>query len=481
MKNSSDKTNGNKNKKFVSSDSSSRNTGKFSVGILILILIICIVAVLYFTFLKPEKTERNVSPLHPSPPEGMVYVPGGEFTLGGDEKYDSPSRKVKLEAFFIDKYPVTQKEFFECPDTDDIKKDRIIRSEEENYPVTEISYEEADMYSRWKGKRLPTEDEWEAAARGKEGLIYPWGNSWDTSKIDPCEESPFNVGKYPSGASPWGVEDMVGNIFHFTCTSCSLEKTIGVPERQPPLIIVKAGAWTCFPSYNRCAFRVVYNNKCRSYSVGFRCVKPVDPQNDYNFKPGGILSEPVTDNQYDSTESMRQLLAYGMHPGWRFTGALEKVVKMIKKGDSVADIGCGLGFLSFLLAERTGSEGKVYAVDIDTSVLEFLKVVAEKRGVKNIIAVKNIPDNILLPEKSCNQIWLLGTFRYVKGEERINFFESCYKALKEDGLIILIGTKALMSEKELMKVMENIGFVRTGIVSDKDSFEAVVVYKKPGK
>ena len=196
------------------------------------------------------------------PPEGMVYIPAGEFTMGNDVTDDrkrmggtlatneTPKRKVYVKAFFIDKYEVTNRQYKEYLDA--LKKMEIkafshytdegipipdrwsvesYPEGEDDYPVVDVDWYMANKYCAWKGKRLPAEEEWEKAARGTDGRIYPWGDDyepgysnnreyWHTKFKDPAEmvkrwrERP--VGSFERDVSPYGVYDMVGNAFEWT-------------------------------------------------------------------------------------------------------------------------------------------------------------------------------------------------------------------------------------------------------------------------
>jgi formylglycine-generating enzyme required for sulfatase activity len=156
----------------------------------------------------------------------MVYVPAGEFLMGsagddpdakGDEK---PQHTVYLDAFWIDKYEVTNAQYLKCveaaacaePGSHDWSHDQLNAPEQ---PVVCVSWDDAQDYAAWVGGRLPTEAEWEKAARGTDGRIYPWGNSpadCDKANYRGCAGNPLPVGSHPDGASPYGALDMMGNI-----------------------------------------------------------------------------------------------------------------------------------------------------------------------------------------------------------------------------------------------------------------------------
>jgi len=136
----------------------------------------------------------------------MVKIAGGEFKSGAD------SKPANVKTFQIDKYEVTQKNFAKTT------KDWEIPAGKENHPATEVTYFEAEAYCKSVGKRLPTALEWEKAARGKDGRIYPWGNDFDGAKANTVESGPGStvpVGSYKNGVSPYGVHDMSGNVWEW--------------------------------------------------------------------------------------------------------------------------------------------------------------------------------------------------------------------------------------------------------------------------
>jgi formylglycine-generating enzyme required for sulfatase activity len=159
----------------------------------------------------------------------MVAVPAGEFFLGCNEQIDrecyddeKPGRRVFVAAFRIDKTEVTVAQYGRCvqaggcssPDTR--SGCNYGTGGRDEHPVNCVDWQQADTYCRWAGKRLPTEAEWEKAARGRDGRIYPWGNQWDTSRANVGSGGTVAVGSYASGASPYGALDMSGNVWEWT-------------------------------------------------------------------------------------------------------------------------------------------------------------------------------------------------------------------------------------------------------------------------
>jgi formylglycine-generating enzyme required for sulfatase activity len=167
------------------------------------------------------------------PPKGMVLIPAGEEVAGSNDEDASdeikPQRRRHVDAFFIDKLEVTNADYLRY------RPEHAFPKGEDLYPVTHLTYEAAEAYAHWAGKRLPTEDEWEKAARGTDGRRYPWGNEWDLSRVAPrrsakeagialghtvkngeCAPARVRpVGTKPAGVSPYGALDMAGNAWEW--------------------------------------------------------------------------------------------------------------------------------------------------------------------------------------------------------------------------------------------------------------------------
>ncbi|MDE3198176.1 MAG: SUMF1/EgtB/PvdO family nonheme iron enzyme [Acidobacteriota bacterium] len=188
----------------------------------------------------------------PSAPEGMIRIPAADYLFrvqgieiegsndaGVDVQYPwepNPRRyhdhRLHIDAFYIDKYPVTNAQFKKFLDTahyhpkDDLNflrdwKNGTYPEGWANKPVTWVSREDAREYASWAGKRLPHEWEWQYAAQGLDGRIYPWGDEWDSSAAPATQTGrtmagPDNVDAHPRGSSPFGVMDLVGNVWQWT-------------------------------------------------------------------------------------------------------------------------------------------------------------------------------------------------------------------------------------------------------------------------
>lgn len=209
-------------------------------------------------------------------PPGMVLVPAGEFVMGFDNGApdERPQRKVALEAYYIDKYEVTNAQFKL------LFADHTFESGKENFPALNISWEQADAYARAVGKRLPTEEEWEKAARGTDGREYPWGNNFDPQLCNTAEkptQGSEEVGKYRGGASVYGCMDMAGNAFEWTSSwynaypgNTSIDKDYGQVFR-----VLRGGSFRSNKYDVRCASRDYDRTKSKKNDYGFRCAKDV--------------------------------------------------------------------------------------------------------------------------------------------------------------------------------------------------------------
>ena len=247
------------------------------------------------------------------PPPGMVRIPGGHFVFrvrgteieggaspGVDVQYpweDLPRRfhehAMEIKPFFIDKYPVTNAQFKQFLDAAHYApRDRanFLRDWKngnypegwDNRPVTWVSLEDARAYAAWAGKRLPHEWEWQLAAQGTDGRTYPWGSDWQPARVPTPDtgrsmRGPDPVDAHPQGASPFGVMDLVGNVWQWT-DEFEDEHTRAVIVRGGSYYQPQGSIWY-FPQ----AYRNDEHSKLllmapsydRSGGIGFRCVREV--------------------------------------------------------------------------------------------------------------------------------------------------------------------------------------------------------------
>ena len=221
---------------------------------------------------------------------GMVYIHSGEFIMGSNERWDdeSPEHITETGAFYIDRYEVTNRDYKKFVDATKRTPPHhwaqgTIPKNKEDHPVTYVSWFDADEYCRWTGKRLPSEQEWEKAARGENGNIYPWGNLWSLDKSNnPYKHSTGTqpVGSYPDGRSVYGLYDMSGNVWEWVDAYYLPHpgNTIPKSEYGKDKRVLKGGSWfDCLsygcglsaPTFNRSFF----NPDVKNNSFGFRCAK----------------------------------------------------------------------------------------------------------------------------------------------------------------------------------------------------------------
>lgn len=219
---------------------------------------------------------------------GFIYIPAGEFLRGSDWVGDeSPSRRIYLDAYWIGKYPVTVAQYRQfCRATNRSMPYAPRWDWIDDHPMVKVTWHDAVAYADWVGGRLPTEAEWEKAARGTDGREYPWGNVWDPNKCH-CSKKELGdagrtapVGSYPSGASPYGVMDMAGNVWEWCSDWYGEDYYKTAPSRNPQgpswgrFRVLRGGSWYVDDSiYFRCACRVDYDPNGGLSDRGFRVAR----------------------------------------------------------------------------------------------------------------------------------------------------------------------------------------------------------------
>ena len=248
-------------------------------------------------------------------PDGMVLIPAGEFEMGtnnGEHPNERPAHTVHLDAFYMDTYEVTNAQYKAFLDANpQWQKDKIprefhdgvyLRFWEENtypegeadYPVVYVSWYAAMAYAQWAGKRLPTEAQWEKAARG--GLIgkaYPWGDTIDAARANYARHinEQIPIGEYaPNG---YGLYDMAGNVSEWCLDKYDADFYGVAPHKNPfsggtpeatiknfkkvteKKRVLRGGCWSDHASFLRVAYRHYGAQNYTSVFCGFRCVKPV--------------------------------------------------------------------------------------------------------------------------------------------------------------------------------------------------------------
>ena len=258
------------------------------------------------TILSVFTTSLTAHAADSGPTDGMLFIPGGEFLMGSSaeevqvmkDKYgkrdlyknypfdqEQPKRYVFLDPFYIDRHEVTNSEYAKFikatgqtppPNWDN----GMYGSGMGDHPVLFVSQKDAMEYANWAGKRLPTEQEWEKAARGSFGLIFPWGNEFDPYKAVTAESdlklilgalcnvnSANGVERAEGDISPYGVRDMAGNVREWTAST------------EPDSLshaVVKGASWVDLSINARAAHKEYIPKGSRSHIVGFRCVRDVN-------------------------------------------------------------------------------------------------------------------------------------------------------------------------------------------------------------
>ncbi len=248
-------------------------------------------------------------PIAPDVP--MVLIPAGPFIMGSEDsgQDEQPKHTVTLDGFLIDQYEVTNARYEECvgagacnpPSRMDSETRPKYFGEPEfaNYPVIGVTWSDAQAYCEWRGARLPTEAEWEKAARGTDGRIFPWGNTFDPARLNYCDRNCADccgipwanaalddgyadtapVDAFPQGISPYGACNMAGNVWEWVADwyspdyyqSSPTENPSGPSEGQQR--VIRGGGIFEEAYYTRTSVRRRFTPGVSSTSVGFRCAR----------------------------------------------------------------------------------------------------------------------------------------------------------------------------------------------------------------
>lgn len=227
--------------------------------------------------------------------EEMAFVPGGPFRMGAAQPNGNrlPMRRVDIGPFYIDRFEVTRRDYAACVDAGVCAPPKAFPNETSpNQPIVGVRWTDAWAYCGWVGKRLPTEAEWEKAARGTDGRTYPWGEGLNCGDANfgnghgrICPNAPGHtapVGAFPRDVSPYGVYDMAGNVWEFVAdpyrspnASTMRAGDYAWSGRSPnPNVnhVVKGGAWYTTPPNMPAHSRISRPNYANSYD-GFRCAR----------------------------------------------------------------------------------------------------------------------------------------------------------------------------------------------------------------
>jgi serine/threonine-protein kinase len=232
----------------------------------------------------PGPGQANVSS-PPAAPEGMVFVPGGIFNMGRDDgdEFESPAHPVEVKPFFIDRTEVTNEEYQRFVSAVGYRAPvhwvgGVIPKGQEKFPVVNVSWDDAKAYARWVNKRLPTEAEWEFAARGTDGRIYPWGVTWRQDHANAGHGASgglVEVGRYVLGASPFGALDMCGNAWEWTASDFEdyPGHKVASSLAGAGLKVIRGGAFDVAPKRATTTYRGAIPPDRIPDKTGFRCVR----------------------------------------------------------------------------------------------------------------------------------------------------------------------------------------------------------------
>ncbi|HZK17093.1 MAG TPA: SUMF1/EgtB/PvdO family nonheme iron enzyme [Anaerolineaceae bacterium] len=259
---------------------------------------------------RPTSTLLPTNPPVPTPeseivPGELVEIPEGAFMMGCDVENkgdlgcraaELPFHEVTLPAYLIDRYEVTNSQYRQCVEDGACKAPRSNASSSREdyfsdpaydlYPVVYINYADAQAYCEWAGMRLPTEAEWEKAARGSQANLYPWGNhdpdctlanSLNNPNATSCVGDTTMVGSYPLGSSQYGVMDMAGNVWEWVADYFSPNYYADSPTENPTgpesgtERVVRGGGWSGSWRYLRTSSRAYDLPFYSGADLGFRC------------------------------------------------------------------------------------------------------------------------------------------------------------------------------------------------------------------
>jgi formylglycine-generating enzyme required for sulfatase activity len=237
-------------------------------------------------YLKPGTKIGDVA-ANPKDGARMVWVPAGEFLMGSNDSYQAyiawrPQHKVYLDGYWMYKYEVTVAQYRKfCSETGKLMPHAPNWGWIDSHPMVSVTWQMANDYAKWAGATLPTEAQWEKAARGTDGRKFPWGNKWDASKCNSRFgklERTRPVGMYPSGASPYGCMDMVGNVWEYCADWYAVDYYKFTPGKNPTgpvngnARVLRGGSFTSSISERlRCAYRHCAVVADFDIQAGFRC------------------------------------------------------------------------------------------------------------------------------------------------------------------------------------------------------------------
>ncbi len=252
--------------------------------------------------------------INPKDGAKMVWVPAGNFLMGISEEggnellktnpelkeildAEKPQRKVYLDGYWVYKYEVTVGQYRKFCKAKNIKMPPAPDwGWNDDHPMVYVRWQDAEDYAKWAGVSLPTEAQWEKAARGTDGRKYPWGNTWSALKCANSVNAEMKgtkpVGSYLANASPYGCMDMAGNAWEWCADWYDPNYYKNAPSKNPQgpsgtvkftlrgvdfnegALVLRGGSWLNPSSYFfQCTYRYNFDPGHRSFTRGFRCVK----------------------------------------------------------------------------------------------------------------------------------------------------------------------------------------------------------------
>ncbi len=226
----------------------------------------------------------------------VVAVPAGPFLMGSDRQRDPetnddelPHHTVWLQTYNIGMYPLTVAEYAYFLHETHCSAPESWSDQQQSldHPVVDVAWNDVLAYAHWLAQvtgdpwRLPTEAEWEKAARGTDGQIYPWGDQWEAWRANVADWGPRDttpVGSYPTGASPYGAHDMAGNVWEWTCTKYrdypynTMDGRENVDPTDEDDLVLRGGAGPYEIQHARAAIRLSFEPSYSDYTIGVRLV-----------------------------------------------------------------------------------------------------------------------------------------------------------------------------------------------------------------
>jgi len=247
------------------------------------VLALLTIGISYWLLTRPKPS------IDPGPkqaiPADMISIPGGKFMMGRSDgnDYEKPVHEVTVNPFYIDATEVTNEQYQQFVDATRRQPpphwpNGRAPIGQDSHPVYNVSWDDANAFARWAGKRLPAEEEWEYAARGTDGRLYPYGTIPKLQYSNAAEDdfrAPLAVKNYAQGVSPFGVYDMAGNVAEWTASDFSLYPGSKLPPDDPNARkkVVRGGAFNVYAKDQTATDRFFYSPSTKNASIGFRCAK----------------------------------------------------------------------------------------------------------------------------------------------------------------------------------------------------------------